>query len=164
MRRRLLNLLTALSLLTCFAAVAVWASGFEGSPSRVWDRVGPVVGTWPSVALGDRVLFLGIVTKSVPDEWSIARRWGFGYARNVPASRVLPSGRLLFLGAYHGVNVPLWFVAAAAAGLPLFRAVALVKRRRRNGRGLCPRCGYDLRATPGMCPECGLTPATGGAP
>ena len=34
----------------------------------------------------------------------------------------------------------------------------LVDRRRKDG--LCPECGYDLRATPGRCPECGAVPST----
>ena len=161
-RRRLLNLLTALSLLTCAAAVALRMSGCEGSPSRVWDRVGPVDGTWPSVAAGNHSLSVGIVTPPAPEDGFMTARWGFVYARGITASRVLPTGRLLVLGAYHGVTVPLWFIATAAAGLPLVRGAALLRNRRRTGHGLCPDCGYDLRATPDTCPECGAADSVGG--
>jgi hypothetical protein len=41
----------------------------------------------------------------------------------------------------------LWLCAAAA------RLVPRPPWRRRPG--LCPNCGYDLRASPGRCPECG---------
>jgi hypothetical protein len=43
---------------------------------------------------------------------------------------------------------------------PTLWVIAAFRRRRRAGRGLCERCGYDLRASPGRCPECGTVPPT----
>ena len=57
------------------------------------------------------------------------------------------------------VAVPLWEVAAAFGVLPAAWFVGWRRRRRRQPRGLCQSCGYDLRATPGRCPDCGRAAA-----
>jgi hypothetical protein len=48
------------------------------------------------------------------------------------------------------IAVPFWFVASIAAV-----TFAWLVHARRPKQGCCPRCGYDLRATPDRCPECG---------
>jgi hypothetical protein len=59
-----------------------------------------------------------------------------------------------------GLTVVLLYpaVAAAAAILPVLWYTRHRRERKRRTVGLCPSCGYDLRATPGRCPECGFFP------
>ena len=54
-----------------------------------------------------------------------------------------------------GVSIPYWSLALLAAVLPVGSIARAYLSRRRTKQGLCPSCGYDLRATPGRCPECG---------
>jgi len=54
-----------------------------------------------------------------------------------------------------GIIIPHYDVAMVVATVPLWRARAWWRRRRASRVGMCPTCGYDLRATPDRCPECG---------
>jgi hypothetical protein len=56
-----------------------------------------------------------------------------------------------------------WLFVFPPAILPTCWALRYLRRRRIKRDGLCPTCGYDLRATPDRCPECG-TPVSAKAP
>jgi hypothetical protein len=58
--------------------------------------------------------------------------------------------------------MPHWLLAVVTAVMPLFALTNVIRKRLRTGRtrrGLCPACGYDLRASPQRCPECGAAAA-----
>jgi hypothetical protein len=194
MRRRLLNLLTALSLAAFLAAAWLWADspwGFSQSDERSF-----AAGT-ARYFLASRSGGLRLMRQRIADRsgsplitadadrlgcWHI--KWGFG---TVGTGRFGPAEpRRLVAGfgwdaqeyyrrtdgyapEYHAASfvleyrvwaVPYWPLLCAFGLLPLLRLRAWHLRRRRSSAGLCPLCGYDLRATPGRCPECGATPVT----
>ena len=69
----------------------------------------------------------------------------------------LSAGRLP--GTDLDLELALMLIFAVLPALYLFFMVRpRLVRRRRAGEGLCPSCGYDLRATPERCPECGHVP------
>jgi hypothetical protein len=82
---------------------------------------------------------------------SIFRRLGFGFdssdAGFGPPSNIWRK-QLAF---------PYWFLITILA-IPALAVARSERRRYLRGRvGICPSCGYDLRATPDRCPECGAT-------
>ncbi len=54
-----------------------------------------------------------------------------------------------------GIAFPAWLPVVMFAIPPAMWVIFWRRRRRRRGIGLCPQCGYDIRATPQRCPECG---------
>lgn len=103
-------------------------------------------------------------------EWKLAgppseRRWlraGFRFQRQSMRYPPLDSGIPAGTVQYYYAEVPYWSLLALTALLPTALLIARARRRRltrRRERGLCARCGYDLRASPGRCPECGEPPA-----
>ena len=84
-----------------------------------------------------------------------AAGFGYGSVDLKDARAVHPKDRVLMLAhAYVGILFAL---------LPTARATRALRRRQRRRlrqqAGLCPHCGYDLRATPDRCPECGTAPS-----
>ena len=75
---------------------------------------------------------------------------------------VLATGRIDPEGVPALLVLPLFAVPVAAGVCDGMREAI---QRHRVQHGLCPGCGYNLRASPGRCPECGEQPATAlGAP
>lgn len=86
------------------------------------------------------------------------RTWALTAAIAVPAVALSALAGTLFRSGGMAVGM----AGGAAAGLLMSGVISYVLDRlarphlaaELRRRGLCPRCAYDLRATPGTCPEC----------
>ena len=61
----------------------------------------------------------------------------------------------------YSFEMPFWPLLVLTLVPPAAWTYRRWKERRRRLRGLCRRCGYDLRASEGRCPECGTPIARG---
>jgi hypothetical protein len=183
MIRRLLNLLTILSLLLCVAAVAMWVTGYRWGTSLTWTRGDPVgtdQGFLEVSLLSERGEAAAVIDREwahcdqdvgpllARAEWPSRLRWGWrpsgGMFDHLTDSDIWPTAGFAAVdnrtelspqdgSRYTVLMAPWWAAAAAFAVLPTIRLSRRLWRRRKAGS--CPTCGYDLRATPGRCPECG---------
>lgn len=182
MRRRLLNLLTVLSLLLCAGIVALWVRSHVASDlithGRITRDADHSEGTDWIIDIGG-----GRITIARSRSWfhgsgtvdEVHRGWTWN--RDEPLNvtfRWAADPTLAHRLGFHwsadewtspygswmrtrSIGFPAWALAAPAAILPGTRFYRRIRRRHRAG--LCPSCGYDLRVTPAQCPECGHTAA-----
>jgi 4-amino-4-deoxy-L-arabinose transferase-like glycosyltransferase len=105
-----------------------------------------------------------------PTDTPIASGWrrsfaGFGLLndnRSGPPMTNLPFLGQLFVPTgfawtktFSALWLPHWFLALIFSVLPAKEMLLWIRSRRRRTRGLCVKCGYDLRGGGEQCPECG---------
>lgn len=180
MRRWAFNIFAALSLAVCIAVLGLWTT------TRHWPLsnrppMGPGSGHAPELQYesAEGHLYLSLDRRQDPDpvpsvgspalaEWARRHRpmqirlpslliadWRspvFTTYPGPPEYTVVERNRSQLWVAY-------WPLAVVTGILPLCWIAAWLPRHRRSRRrtkGLCPDCGYDLRASTSRCPECGL--------
>ena len=172
--RWLFNGAAVLSLAMCLAAVAMWVRSYFVNDNIEFVRDELAISTSRgelSITEHSGIRFLPIQQglrywQSPPDDIlngvASPGRFGFGigFEKGPPTTEVDgPLSNLPVIQEPH-VYLPLWFMSAVFAVLPVYVGRSINRRIQRKSTGHCISCGYDLRATPDRCPECGTIPAT----
>jgi hypothetical protein len=176
-RRLIFGLASAMSLLLCVTAAAMWVRSYyvidgtaharEGRVSGVYSTHGRVlldtmgdsdVPRWPGFSGWHRVREPVRADAPSVDITQIKGRGllGLRYARLTYA---MGDGIVREMAA---VTIPYWFLVTLFLLLPLAWLGGAARRRYRRRHQLCAACGYDLRSSPERCPECGAVNVQGG--
>ena len=141
MKRRLFTILSALSLLLCVAVAVLW---FQ-THSSLWNVSNHFLGGSPSELMVYRgqILFY----------W-----WHRGWYSGWPGAPWRYGGFYYTNRNFLGISIPLWSIVLVFSIVQLVWLISWKRKEVKRGLGLCPTCGYDLRATPERCPECGTVP------
>jgi hypothetical protein len=190
MKRRLLNLVTALSLLLCVVVGVLWVRSYWH-----FDLFNQCDLRWETLAWSGRslssangglwvMLQHGTVDPDEAADIVKARRqrqqdgedpsaWHYSdYRATVVQGPSFLGFRWSRISYTQGatvmnnfsVGVPHAILAALAAVLPAAQLIRWRRDRTRGHRRACRQCGYDLRATPDRCPECGAAGPDADAP
>ena len=164
MAYRLLKLLGVLSLVLFVAACVLWARSYwvADTVARFWSVHYVEVASAGGGVEVRRFTYPRPAPRS-PQELRVRYEWRPPRPGRGTVGGRLGFGRSSFRrpdGAYvMTLYVAPWWSLALLAALPaapqLWAFRRARARQRRADAGLCARCGYDLRATPGRCPECG---------
>jgi hypothetical protein len=158
MRRRFLNFAMAMSLGLFVATATLWTRSHRTLNSLSdYDRISftredPL---WWIISYPGKA----VLCRQTGHDWNGHDLRGFQFAGMSFGGTRGRSGDLLW-----NLEVPYWMLCALTLAFPLIdvrRRWRERRNRRRQRRGLCLICGYDLRATQERCPECGNRTAPG---
>jgi hypothetical protein len=176
MRRRMLNMMSVVSLVVFVAITGMWIRSCFVADRYIWDAESPFVGgryhlrglqiaggllQYAKEESGYPFFLVTVhgysaIPLSEKHGTTLDPPWHLGPTASGSDWLVVRYEKNF--GERTVVSFPLWAPAIVFAILPILQKSRRRRRRQRRVRGLCARCGYDLRATPERCPECG-TPA-----
>ena len=172
LRHWLLNFATAVSAVMCLATMVLWLCGlFRAQELRYfrWDQSPAVLRQYSATTNAGFIQLIYVRSALNFDLAASPKRSGVAYG-SVGQSQPSRYWWLLRSDVDNPSNPEITrTIAGAHASLfivisGMLPTIWIVLRRIRtrleiHSRGLCPVCGYDLRATPDRCPECGAIPS-----
>ena len=180
MRRKLFTLASALSRVLCAATVVLWVRSFwqrdacalplgkqlwelasdkgrlilDNAPQRELELQSQPVRARQHFERWKKLTDLGHRLENNGDESSARTAFRLADGEVLAARKIWTGPKSAAVSHSVAHEIPVIMTAA----LPLLWLRSWRRSCWWRRHGFCPRCGYDLRATPARCPECGHVP------